>query len=1029
MWYRDAVVYQTHVKCFFDATNDGIGDFRGLTQKLDYLQSLGVNCIALEPFFPSPLRNDGYDIADYNDIHPSYGNRNLFGAFTAAARERGLRVIIELVINHTSERHPWFQAARKAPPGSSKRDFYMWSDTDRKYAGVPVLLEGREHSNWAWDSQAQAYYWHRFTSSEPDLDFDNPAVLAEITSALRFWLGAGVDGIRMPFLTYLMEREGTSCEDLPESHERIRAIRHALNERHPGGVLISDDARFLGRGDECHMAFTPPLAPLLAAALAREDASGLIAALTCTAELPPQSQWALRLHDSRRLAPLMENDRRRMELALSLLFSLPGSPVLFYGDEIGMGDNVYLGPRNAIRTPMQWSADRNAGFSRANPAQLYSPLIIGPVYGYEAVNVEAQQSDPASLLNWVRTLIEARSQSAVFGRGTCEWLNANNGKVLAYRRTLEEDQVLCLANLSRNAQPVELDLSELAGMTPVEMLGRTDFPAIEKGPYRATLAPHAFLWFQLHGRPEATRIGAAPSASAESPCPIVLQTKAEELLAPPARKILEDTLLGEFLPRQRWFGAKSRTIKSTHIVDAAWIEPMAFLIIEVRYVGGGEEWYNVPLTISDAAPNLRQDAVVCEVEIAGRRAVLHDAMWNDDACRLLLATIEQNRALGTTSGILSGTATGAFAEIGGAGGAVKRSSAEQSNTSVIFGGRLIMKLFRKLEEGPNPDFEIGRFLTEHAHFDAIPRLAGGIEYRRNGRETSTAAMVQQMIPNQGDGWKMALDELARYYERVPDAKPPADDSDRGVVEPYLQTAATLGRRTAQMHAALSTQSEDPAFHAEPMDAADSAKLAAAFREHARSVFEVLKHSIAHMADEFVDQAAQTLGQRKRLLDRFSTLDRLHASAVRIRIHGDYHLGQVLAVEDDFVILDFEGEPARPLSERRAKQLAVKDVAGMLRSLSYAAFASLFAKAGAAGPEYERLEPWAGFWQRCTSAAFLHAYREESAGAEFVPAGDEDFQTLLNAFLLDKALYELKYELNNRPGWVRIPIGGILSLAS
>ncbi len=540
LWYKDAIIYEAHVKAFFDSDNNGIGDFKGLTQKLDYLQDLGVTCLWLLPFFPSPLRDDGYDISDPAAVHPSYGNLEDFKNFLAAAHERNLQVLIELVVNHTSDQHPWFQAARKAPAGSPERDFYVWSDSDRKYSDARIIFTDTEKSNWSWDSEAEAYYWHRFFSHQPDLNFDNPAVLEEVLKVMRFWLDMGVDGLRLDAIPYLVERDGTNCENLDETHEVIKQVRRDLDANYGNRLLLAEAnqwpeevRQYFGQENECHMAFHFPLMPRIFMALRLEDRLPITDIMSRTPEIPASCQWGLflRNHDEltlemvtdeerdymyfaygsdprmrlnvgirRRLAPLMENNRRRIELMNSILFSFPGTPIIYYGDEIGMGDNIYLGDRNGVRTPMQWSPDRNAGFSRANPAQLYSPVIIDPVYGYEVVNVETQLSDSSSLLHWMRNMIALRKLFRVFGRGTLEFLQPSNQKVLAYLRRLDGDQVMCVANLSRFSQPVELDLAHLAGFTPVEMLGYTEFPQIDNNPYRLSLGPYGFFWFELQGK-------------------------------------------------------------------------------------------------------------------------------------------------------------------------------------------------------------------------------------------------------------------------------------------------------------------------------------------------------------------------------------------------------------------------------------------------------------------------------------------------------------------------------------------------
>ena len=536
LWFKDAIVYELPVRAFFDSNGDGVGDFPGLTEKLDYLADLGVTCVWLLPFFPSPLRDDGYDIADHRNIHPSCGTLSDFKAFVRAAHERQIRVVIELVLNHTSDQHGWFQRARSAAPHSAEREYYVWSETEQRYADARILFLDIERSNWAWDPVAQAYYWHRFFHHQPDLNYDNPQVLQEMLQVIDSWMDAGVDGFRLDAVPYLIEREGTTCENLPETHGVLKAIRRHIETRGRGMLLAeanqwpADVRPYFGDGDECHMAFHFPLMPRIFMALHLEDRSPITEIMERTPDIPVTCQWALflRNHDEltlemvtdeerdymhlaystdprarlhlgirRRLAPLVGNSRPRIELLNALLFSFPGTPILYYGDEIGMGDNVYLGDRAGVRTPMQWTGDRNAGFSRADPERLYSPVIMDPVYGFQAVNVESQEDDSASLLHWMKNIIRLRKFFSVFGRGSIDFLQPANCKVLAYLRRIEDDVILCVANLSRTVQPVELDLSAFAGLTPVEMLGYTEFPLIGAAPYFLTLGPYGFYWFEL----------------------------------------------------------------------------------------------------------------------------------------------------------------------------------------------------------------------------------------------------------------------------------------------------------------------------------------------------------------------------------------------------------------------------------------------------------------------------------------------------------------------------------------------------
>src|SRR5690348_14265911 len=531
-WYKDAIIYELHIKAFFDANNDGIGDLPGLIAKLDYLQDLGITAIWLLPFFPSPFRDDGYDVSDYRNIHPAYGTLRDFGQLVREAHRRGMRIIVELVVNHTSDQHPWFQRARQAKPGSVFRDYYVWSETEDKYKSTRIIFNDTEKSNWTWDPVAGAFYWHRCFSHQPDLNFDNPHVIRSVLNNMRFWADIGVDGFRLDAVPYLCEREDTSNENLPETHAVIKQLRAQLDSEFPNRLFLAeanqwpeDVKDYFGNGDECHMAFHFPLMPRMYMAIAREDRHPITDILRQTPEIPDSCQWAifLRNHDEltlemvtdserdylwstyaadrrarlnlgirRRLAPLMENDRRRIELMVSLLLSLPGTPILYYGDEIGMGDNIYLGDRDGVRTPMQWSPDRNGGFSRADPSRLVSPTIMDPLYGYEAVNVEAQSVDPHSLLNWMRRTISVRRQYQAFGRGSFRLLYPRNRKILAYLRDYEGTALLCVANLARTPQAVELDLSEFAGRIPIELDGGSLFPPVGQLTYLLTLPPYGF---------------------------------------------------------------------------------------------------------------------------------------------------------------------------------------------------------------------------------------------------------------------------------------------------------------------------------------------------------------------------------------------------------------------------------------------------------------------------------------------------------------------------------------------------------
>ena len=1121
LWYKDAVIYEIHVRAFQDSNADGIGDFPGLLSRLDYLQDLGVTCLWLLPFFPSPLRDDGYDISNYVDVNPSYGNLNDFKQFLDAAHQRGMQVMIELVINHTSDQHPWFQAARRAPKGSPERNMYVWSDTDRLYEGVRIIFTDTEKSNWTWDEQAQQFYWHRFFSHQPDLNFDNPRVMEEVLTAMRFWLDMGVDALRLDAIPYLVERDGTSCENVPETHQKIKDIRAVIDAEYDNRLILAEanmwpaDVRpYFGGGDECHMAFHFPLMPRIYMALRQEDRLPITDIMAQTPPIPDSCQWGLflRNHDEltlemvtnderdymylaysadprmrinvgirRRLAPLLDNNRRRIELLESLLFSFPGTPILYYGDEIGMGDNIYLGDRNGVRTPMQWTPDRNAGFSTAVPAKLYFPVVMDPIWGYQAINVEAQLSDQSSLLHWTRNMIALRKLFKVFGRGTQEFLNPENRKVLAYLREYSNEEegitetVLCVANLSRFAQPVALDLSRFAGMVPVEMLGYVSFPQITAAPYVLSLAPYSFLWLELQQAPEMPE---APVVEPEETA-LYLATAAggnvwRELLAGRGLSLLEQ-LLPEYLQRQRWFGAKSRSIVSIRIVD--WAElagiPAALVFLEITYADGAPDLYQLPLAFTQGADadSVRATApasVLATITTRDGPAILHDAAFREDFRQALLSLIESAGQLrsytasadSTTAITIRGQHSTAFGEIRGTGALPARTgSAEQSNTSVLYDSKLILKLFRRLQPGENPDTEIGRFLTEVAHFPRIAPFLGDI--RSQGTPDSpptTLAMLQGLVENEGDGWQFTLDELSRYFESVLTCPPPrevgtmpslaeAPNPDRIPADArehagfYLEAAALLGRRTGEMHLALATPTENQAFAAESFSLADLEADATRIGEQISRTLDALKRGFTALPDEYTTESAALLLARRRELfasaiaisqpfpdGTESAETSVQAeSGVRIRIHGDYHLGQVLRARGDYVILDFEGEPARPLVERRAKQSPLRDVAGMMRSFSYAAYSALDHVVQRHQGAQRSLELWAQLWQNAVCTEFLAGWQSAAAANPHLTPQPRQADRLLNAYLLEKAMYELLYELNNRPSWIRIPLAGTLAL--
>jgi maltose alpha-D-glucosyltransferase/alpha-amylase len=1233
LWYKDAIIYEIHVRAFADSNNDGIGDFPGLMSRLDYLQELGVTCLWLLPFFPSPLRDDGYDIANYVDVNPSYGTLADFKAFLDAAHKRNMQVMIELVINHTSDQHPWFKAARQAPSGSPERNMYVWSDSDQKFKDARIIFTDTEKSNWTWDEVAKAYYWHRFFSHQPDLNFDNPLVMEEVLKAMRFWLDMGVDGLRLDAIPYLVERDGTNCENLAETHVLIKQIRAAIDEGYASRLILAEanqwpaDVRpYFGDGDECHMAFHFPLMPRIYMALRQEDRLPITDIMAQTPPIPDNCQWGLflRNHDEltlemvtdderdymyfaysadprmrvnvgirRRLAPLVDNNRRRIELLNSILFSFPGTPIIYYGDEIGMGDNIYLGDRNGVRTPMQWTSDRNAGFSKCDPARLYFPVIMDPIYGYQVVNVEAQLSDQSSPLHWTRNMIALRKLFQVFGRGTLTFLNPSNRKVLAYIRDLDlgdgtHETILCVANLSRFAQPVSLDMSAHVGMEPVEMIGYVQFPTVTPEPYALSLAPYSFLWLELQ-----------PAAAKAEPLPDLFAETQEEIQAdePAALDILTngwagfmaghglplvESALPAWLPRQRWFGAKTRKILNVKVLD--WVElpapvaangelppedglpvggsiPPAVFYVEVNYGENQRDVYQVPLAFStgEAAEQITSErplSVVSTMATPAGQGILHDATVREDFRQRVLSLIERSGSMGLSTlrsaavevaasaagnqpahetaakpsveppahaehgsspahghheegeqiaphplaglpveplpitaqpgqaappprsdaaaapaghaqrhqprespsagnvqpraGVLRAHASRAFEFARGSQYLPARmGSAEQSNSSIVYGKQIILKLFRRLQAGENPDVEIGRFLTETAHFHNIAPFLGEITITPSAGEKTTVAMLQGLVENEGDGWQWFLGQLSGFLSSVISLPAPVSTPAHFTARPEtpaeleknarltLEAAALLGRRTAEMHLALATPTDDPAFSAEPFTPEDLNRDALRIEDQIRSAFDALRSKLASLPEDIADEAALLLARRREMLARARSIATGHAAGLKFRIHGDYHLGQTLRIAadsalkgGDFVMLDFEGEPARPLAERRRKQSPLKDVAGMVRSFSYAAFSAVDQFRGAHSDREgaaENLTGWSRAWESAAVAEFLQAYRKAMAAQPDLLPPDGRAQDLLRAYLLEKGMYEILYELDNRPTWLRIPLTGILHL--
>ena len=1068
LWFKDAIVYQLHVKAFQDSNSDGVGDFAGLTERLDYLRDLGITTLWLLPFYPSPGRDDGYDISDYGDINPSFGTMKDFRRFMHEVRRRNLRVITELVINHTSDQHDWFKRAKRSPKGSSARNWYVWSDNDQKYQGTRIIFTDTEKSNWTWDEEAQAYYWHRFFAHQPDLNFDNPRVVRAVLQVMKRWLDAGVDGFRLDAVPYLCEREGTNNENLPETHAVLKRLRAELDNYKPGKVLLAEANQwpedvqvYFGNGDECHMAYHFPLMPRIYMAIAQEDRFPITDIMRQTPEIPTNCQWAmfLRNHDEltlemvtdaerdylwstyaadprarvnlgirRRLAPLMDNDRRKIELMNSILMSMPGTPIIYYGDEIGMGDNIYLGDRNGVRTPMQWTPDRNGGFSRADPAALYLPPIMDPVYGFSAVNVEAQARSLSSLLSWTKRLIAVRQSTKVFGRGTLSFIRPTNRAVLAYVRQYGSEAILCVANISRSAQAVELDMSPWRGRIPQEMLGRTPFPRIGELPYLVTLPPYGFFWFLLRQEAEHKLEKVLPREITT----LVIGPEWESALSSWTKRTFETDVLPTFMPDRRWYADKAYRPVTTSASAAIRIDHagnrFAAVIADVKGAHGASRYF-MPLTIRwtrYTSVDLGPASVLCAVRRGPREGTLLDATTEPEFITALLAKIHAGDTIGDNPQRLEFRPTAAFAANPLRGiKTIHAVDREQSNSSVIVDDQYVVKILRRITAGTHPEVEIGRFLADVVHFQNVPTLLGSLELVE-GESRTALAVVHKFIQNQGDAWTVTSAGLDRLVDELhllaADAIPETVETAS-----MLQRMRQIGRRTAEMHCAFASSDEIAAFAPEPITSEDVARWTDTGLARTALVFKLLGRDGAETSKRAAVSAQRLLQNRGAIEKYLEASGHAAFEARKIRHHGDFHLGQVLIAKDDAYILDFEGEPRRSLDERRAKAPAARDVAGFIRSIDYAAAAAVDREPDLKPEERATVEKRLRAWAERLSAAYWESYRESLGDSPLWPADRAQTKALLDLFLLEKALYEIEYELTNRPAWSHIPLEATLRI--
>ncbi len=1084
LWFKDAIFYEVSVRAFYDSNGDGIGDFQGLIQKLDYLEDLGINTIWLLPFYPSPLKDDGFDVTDHCDVHPDYGTLSDFKLFLKEAHRRNMYVITELILNHTSDQHAWFKRSRKAKSGSRYRDLYVWNDTADKYKEARVMFSEEESTNWSWDAEAKAYFWHRFYRHQPELNFENAEVQLEMIKIVDFWMKMGVDGFRLPSVPFLFEEEGTSCENLPQTHVFLKKLRSHIDKHYKNRILIAeanlwpeDAATYFGDGQECHMNFHYPLMPRMFLALRTEDSYPITDIIEQTPATPFNSQWALflRNHDElglemvteeekdylfkayasdsnlkynvgirRRLAPLLNNDRRKIELLYTILISLPGTPVMYYGDEIGMGDNVYLGDRFGVRTPMQWNTNQNAGFSTANPQRLYLPIITDPIYRHESVNVATQEENPSSLLWWMKNVMGMRKRLNIFGRGDMKIIDSSNSKVLAFARTYEKQRIIVVANLSQFSQATTLELAAYKDCDITEVFSQNKFMNVGEGNYAITIGPYGYFWFQVD------TIEKKDKAEASGELPLLKTDISWERLFDNYNevRVLERKILLPFMKKCRWFGGKAKVVSKVglHLTIPLKVDrDTHFLaIIEVNYVQRLPEFYFLPLTFVPADSLLERveytvQSVVCRGEIQGKVGFIMDSSYDKVFRDFLFTSMENETKLKDDKGGVLTFNASMFTKIDAKKGVdSKILKADQSNTAIIFNDKYFFKFYRKIEKEINPELEIVRFLSENTSFQNSPKYAGSVEYHDQEGNHIVFGLMQEKVENQGDAWGMSVDSIGRFYERVitkaktlklpkmvQKAAIKFEDAPEVIQEfigrGFYERVVRLGQRTAEMHMALASDASNPAFAPEKYTANYQRSVYSSLRKLLKDRFALLENYLPKLDIPTRELAKKVLAMEDVILESFSEVYQIKINALKTRVHGDYHLGQVLFTGKDFVLIDFEGEPGFSFSERRLKKNPLKDVAGMMRSFHYAAFGKILLNENYRDRDVEFLESWAEQWQHYVGRFYLGAYMERIGMGTTLSREDD---ILIRTFLIEKAVYELGYELNGRPDWISIPLRGL-----
>ncbi|MEZ0483840.1 maltose alpha-D-glucosyltransferase [Fibrella aquatica] len=1089
-WYKDAIIYELHIKAFRDGNGDGIGDFEGLLEKLDYLQELGVTAIWLLPFYPSPLRDDGYDIADYYNINTSYGTVEQFKTLLSEAHQRNLKVITELVINHTSDQHPWFQRARKAPKGSPERDYYVWTDDPTQYGDVRIIFQDFERSNWTWDHEAQQYYWHRFFHHQPDLNYDNPLVQEEVFRMIDYWCELGVDGFRLDAVPYLFEREGTNGENLPETHAFLKTLRSHIDAHFPGVVFLAeanmwpeDSASYFGDGDECHMNYHFPVMPRMFMALQMEDRYPITDIFDQTPAIPDNCQWAifLRNHDEltlemvtdeerdymyktyakdpkakinlgirHRLAPLMENNRKKIEILNSLLFSLAGTPVIYYGDEIGMGDNVYLGDRDGVRTPMQWSPDRNAGFSSANPQKLYLPTILDPEYHFESVNVETQRRNTSSLFWFMKRMIGLRRKHKAFGRGDMRFLTVENPKVLAFTRSYEDETLLIVINLSKYAQPAEIELPGYAGYVPVELFSKNAFPVItERENYFFTLASYDYQWFVL----QKTAAGVVDTRQ----LPTVELDDWTNLIDSRNRTVLETVVLPNYLLTTDWLGEQKdamREVTISHHTTLPLADSVAYvLLIEVAYERGVSSIFQLVLAqtsgeqVSKMSVTCPQ-AILANLNIGGETTALCDGLYLAPVQQALIDQMskpaeesegQKTRYVAKDKLLFEQQPALVDYKAEHKENKAKLLEVSANYLSISYDSRFLLKMYRKVDLAINPDAELSQFLIQKANFQNVAPQVGAVSMRMNG-ESVLLGVLEEQVGLYGNGKQYVLERVNNYIERILARDKTQLDLAMNVPDSTLsqpisfddmptETQVLLGRRAAEqahllgvrigeMHLALSSVTDQAEFEPEAFSLHYQRSLFSGMQSLVRETYKQLNQSHNELPADVQPMANALMNRRETVLKTFRRIYDHKLDTMKIRIHGDLQLEKILLTGRDLAIRDFGGDPIRTYSERRLKRSPLRDIADMVRSLYYVVDEAFATSDQIADEQAGQLLPYSQFWAKQVSSIFLKAYFDTVQESSIIPRDTADLQIMLETYLLEKAMKDLNDGLKDQSGSVR-----------